>query len=112
MEDEPSPFGSLPRRLGRTPYYPAFGDPKHQQATASASRRVFGGRDLSSRILHETAHRAQRTGSSEAPPQPYPDAEAKVWLRIARVEGAEPTEVQALQAAVARRYRDRRPGIT
>ena len=108
MEEEPSQFGSLPRRLGRTPYYPAFGDPKHQQATASASRRIFGGRDLSSRILHETAHRAQRTGSSEAPTQPYPDAEAKVWHRFARAEGADPTEVQALKSAVDRRYRDRR----
>jgi hypothetical protein len=108
MDDESSPFGPLLRRLGRPVYYPAYGDLKHQQATESASRRIFGDRDLSSRILHETAHRAQRTGSSEAPPQPYPDAEAKVWLRFAQAEGAEPTEVQALKTAVARRYADRR----
>jgi hypothetical protein len=109
MADETSPFGPLLRRLGRPVYYPRWGDPKHQQAAVSASRRIFQGRDLSSEILTETAHRAQRTANPEAPAQSYPDAEVKVWHRFARAEGADPTEVQALKSAVARRYRDRRP---
>jgi hypothetical protein len=108
MQDEPSPFGPPLRRFGRPVYYPAWGDPKHKQAAISASRRIFQGRDLSPEILTETAHRAQRTTNPEAPTQPYPDAEVKVWNRFARAQGADPTEVQALKSAVDRRYRDRR----
>jgi hypothetical protein len=107
MDDEPPRFGPLFRRLGRTTYYPTWGDPKHQQAAVSASRRIFQGRDLSSEILTETAHRAQRTANPEAPAQSYVYAQAKVWRRFARAEGADPNEVQALET-LARGYRDRR----
>ena len=106
MADEISPFGPLFRRLGRTTYYPTWGDPKHQQAAVSASRRIFQDRDLSTEILTETAHRAQRTANPEAPGQSYAYAQAKVWRRFARAKGADPDEVQALEP-VARRYRDR-----
>jgi hypothetical protein len=107
MNDETSPFAPLLRRPGRTPYYPAYGDPKHQQAAVSASHRIFQGRDLSSEILTETAHRAQRTANPEAPAQSYAHAQAKVWRRFARAKGADPEEIEALET-LARRYRDRR----
>ena len=92
----------------RPAYYPDWGDEKHVQATRSASRRVFG-EDLTEQILNETRHRQQRTGSPDRGPQPYPDAEAKVWRDLARREEAAPGEVQALEQLVKARCRRRGP---
>ena len=68
----------------RQPYYPAWGDEKHQQAVRSASTFRFGV-DLTDEIVNETWNRHLRTGSPSSPPQPWPDAELKVWRRFARV---------------------------
>lgn len=104
-------MGILMIGIGRprwlTSYYPQWEDDKHRQALASACRRAFG-RDLSDEILNETRNRQQRTVSPTKGPQPWPDAEAKVWRDLARRRGADAAEVESLEALVRNRYRDRR----
>ncbi len=79
-----------PGRLGRQPYYPQWGDEKHRQALYSAARAWFDeerAKPVADQVLSEAGHRARRDGSPNRPAQPYPDAEFKVWYRIARVHG-------------------------
>jgi hypothetical protein len=96
-------IGRLPYR---SPYYPRWGDDKHRQAAASASRRLFG-QDLSGQILAEVAHRQRRTTNPAKGSQPWPIAEAKVWLRWARSRGLDAAEVRRLEALVGALYRSR-----
>lgn len=77
-------MSALVRRIRS--YYPAWGDEKYRQGVRSASMLWFGV-DLTDQIVNETRHRQQRTGSPNRPVQPWPDAEPKVWRRIAREHG-------------------------
>jgi len=95
-------WDDLLRRLGRTPYYPQWGDAKHRQSIASAS--VFQlGEDRTEEILCEIRNRQQRTGSPGRPGQPWADAELKVWRRFARATGN-----RQLSADLEERVRDLR----
>ena len=68
------------------PYIPAWGDEKQRQAIRSASVCQFG-EDLTDQILNEIRNRQRRTGSPGRPAQPWPDADLKVWRRVARQRG-------------------------
>jgi len=97
-------FDGLLRRLGRTRYYPQYGDVKHRQAIRSASLHQFD-HDLTEEILHETTNRQQRTGSPNRPPQPWLEAESKVWRRLARERGNRQLAADLEAAIRARRRR-------
>jgi hypothetical protein len=70
----------------RRPNYPQWDDERRQQAIASASLCWFG-EDLGGEILNEMRHRQRRTGNPGRPPQPWPDADIKVWQRWAEARG-------------------------
>lgn len=90
----------------RSPYYPRWGDDKHRQAAASASRWLFG-EDLAGQILAEVVHRQRRTANPTKGSQPWPIAEAKVWLRWARGRGVDAAEIRHLEALVGALYLNR-----
>ncbi len=77
-------------RLHRhAPYLPRCGDHKHRLAIASAWRGWFGedpSEEILDRFLKEVGHRTLRSNSSKGP-QPYRDADLKVWGRIAAERG-------------------------
>jgi hypothetical protein len=89
-------------RRHRPPYIPAWGDEKQQQAIRSASLCQFG-EDLTDQILNEIRNRQQRTGSPGRPAQPWPDADLKVWRRVARERGNVELEACLEDAIRARR---------
>ena len=115
----PGPRGdSLNRRPmfpGREPYFPQYGDEKDRQGILSAVRRLFPAMPpgeqakLVDQIVAEIDSRSRRVASGgRKDPQPFPDAQAKVWRdtlrRLRRSYFVDETEIQALEQLVGQRY--------
>lgn len=94
-------------RRRRPHYIPGWGDDKDRQAIRSASLCQFG-EDMTDEVVNEIRHRQMRTGSPGRPGQPWPDADLKVWCRLARERGNHELAAR-LEVAIRARRRDRGP---